>query len=265
MNTSKVDSPPTPEAKKQRRVASQTKYAVYTLADALEVAKAIYAQGGGTASVDELAAFLGYKSSNNGAYYDRTSAARMFGLIQGQGSQITLTPRAQEIISPVFPEQVAKAMIDAFISVPLFRAIYEEFQGKQLPPTVGLKNLLRTKYGVPPSRIDVAHRALMESAEQAGFFSTRGTRTQLILPRTRPSPTQAPAEPDASGDASTDDHDEPRADAKGRHQPERAAASMEDLTSRYLATLIEMLGKQGEPDPELMAKIEKLLGLGEAK
>lgn len=241
---------------KKRRSSAQIKYAVYNLADALDVATAIHRQGGGMASVDELAAYMGYKSSNNGAYYDRTSAARMFGLIQGQGAQITLTPRAQEILMPVYPEQAAKAKTEAFLDVALFRAIFEEFQGRQLPPASGLKNLMRTKYGVPPSRIDQAYKALMDSAELAGFFATRGAPTHLILPRARSS--------DARVTAAQGAEDEPRAedDARSAHNP-APAASRDDLQNLYVSALIDMLRQKGEPDPELMGKIESLLGLAE--
>ena len=37
---------------------------------------------------------------------------------------------------------------------------------------------------------------------------------------------------------------------------------MDDLKGAYVSTLIDMLREKGEPNPELMAKIEKLLGLG---
>jgi hypothetical protein len=263
---------------RKRRVEAQTKYAVYSLLDTLAVAQAIHQRGGGEASVDELAAFLEYRSSNNGAFYDRLSAARMFGLIQGQGSKITLTHRATEMLMPVFPEQAAKARVDAFLSVPLFGALYEEFKGKQLPPEQGLKNLLRTRYGVPPSRIVAAYGSLIKSADQAGFFATRGTKTQLILPRIDQVIGGLQGGPRADEDLDEDGEgnglDAGRGDRGGggatgaageRGGAARQPASMDDLKARYISTLIEMLNKKAEPDPDLMAKIEDLLGFGKGQ
>ncbi len=257
------DATPNPAAdtgtKKKQRTAAQTKYAVYTLADAVAVADTIHRQGGGVAASDELAIFLGYKSANNGAYYDKISASRMFGLIQGQGARITLTKRAEQVLMPVFPEQAAHAKVEAWMDVPLFAAIYEEFRGRQLPPEEGLKNLMRTKYGVPPSRVDSAYRALIESADQAGFFS-RGTRTHLIVPRTG---TDAPINVAREAEDTTEVSES--VTATGTRANPVAPGSTEELRNVYVGTLIEMLRQKGEPDPDLMAKIESLLGLSADK
>jgi hypothetical protein len=260
-----ADGPLTEEPiAKKKRVLAQTRYAVYSLADAVQVASAIHTQGGGVASVDELAVWLGYKSANNGAYYDRLSAARMFGLIQGQGQQITLTEQAKHLLMPVFPEDAATAKVESFMLVPLFRAIYEQFKGSPLPPESGLKNLMRTKYGVPPSRVDTAFRALMESADQAGFFLTRGNRSQLIVPRNRGD--ERSQSFDARAPLATADgrtlHD---IDTRSHDVEPPGIASREELQNAYVSALIEMLRQKGEPDPDMMNKIESLLGMTEHK
>src|SRR5437899_7048120 len=87
-------APPT----KRTRIVSEVRVPVYSLADSLAVADAIYKKGGGTASNDQLAAFLGYKSTNNGSYLSRVAAARIFDFVGGQGNSLTITPRAQSIL-----------------------------------------------------------------------------------------------------------------------------------------------------------------------
>jgi len=64
----------------------------------------------------------------------------------------------------------------------LFKNIYDRFKGVQLPPSVGIKNLLENDFKIVKDRITPAHRVLMESAEYAGFFDTHGNQTRLIAP-----------------------------------------------------------------------------------
>ncbi len=241
----------------RKRELSKTKFPVYSLLDSVAVAKAVHDKGGGVASNDQLAAYLGYRSSKNGAYLARIASARTFDLIAGQGDRITITPRAQMILMPEFPEDARRAMTEAFLSVPLFRVVYDDNHGKQLPSDFGMKNAFRTRYGITPSRLDDAYRALMDSADQAGFFSTRGGRTQLIIPRVgsvspaaEPPPAVNPAD---GGGGSGDDG--------GRTQPPTETRTKDSLESEYISALIGLLRQKGEPDPALMAKIEELLGM----
>ena len=247
-------------SRKRSYQVSAFRFPYYTLADSVATAKAIHERGGGVATRDQLAAFLGYSSTNNGAYLNRVAAAKLFGLIISEGSQFRLTPRATAILMPAYPEDAQRALSEAFLSVPLFKAVYEECKGQQLPPEFGLKNLLRNKFSVGPSVLDTAFRTLMASAEDAGFFATRGSRTHLIMPAVAPvAPTQ---------DRSTEGAgDSTEADVRGRGGGNNFVPppqSREELQNSYVATLIELLrekGKQGEVDAELMARIEKLLAL----
>src|SRR6266516_2779207 len=90
-----------PQEPKTERVRSKHPFPVYALADCVVAAKAIYEKGGGTATTDQLAAYLGYKSANNGAFINRVAASKLFGLIEGPPNRLTLTPLAQKILLPV--------------------------------------------------------------------------------------------------------------------------------------------------------------------
>jgi len=168
----------------------------FDLDSSIKVADAIYNKGGGTASSDQLAAWLGYKSTRSGTFITRMSAAnKHFGLIEQSGDQFKLSERGRNVLAPVMPEDSVTAKIEAFLSVALFAKVFEDHRGKQLPPEVGLKNLFKNSYYILPDRVDQAVRVFLASAEQAGFFSTTGDRTKLI----RPGPvagktTSAPAE-----------------------------------------------------------------------
>ncbi len=157
----------------------------FDLAASVAVAQAIQQHGGGTASPEQLAHWLGYKSTSSGTYMTRVSAAtKHFGLIDYAGNNFTLTERAKTIISPVMPGDAVDAKVDAFLAVPLFAKVYEQFRGSPLPPEVGLKNLFLNTYKVLPDRVSQAVRVFLNSAEQAEFFTTSGNRSRLIKPTT---------------------------------------------------------------------------------
>ena len=247
-------------SKKRSYQVSAFRFPYYTLADSVVAAKVIHERGGGVATRDQLAAFLDYSSTNNGAYLNRVAAAKLFGLIISEGSQFRLTQRATAILMPAYREDAPRALAEAFLSVPLFKAVYEECKGQQLPPEFGLKNLLRNKLSVGPSVLDTAVRTLMASAEDAGFFATRGSRTHLIMPAVAPT-----TPPEQSTEAADDNTNiDMRGGGGGGNNYIPPPQSREELQNSYVATLIELLrekGKQGEVDAELMARIEKLLAL----
>jgi uncharacterized membrane protein YgcG len=73
------------------------------------------------------------------------------------------------------------ARADAFLKVPLYRKVYEEFRNKQLPPRpVALEHAL-VGFGVAVKQKDKARRAFDQSAQQAGYFD-HGGRDRLIRP-----------------------------------------------------------------------------------
>ena len=115
------------------------------------------------------------------------------------------TNLAESILYPVTPEQKRQALRDAFLNVPLYKTVYEEFKGIRLPEALGLDNLLRTKFGIPGGdRTALARRVILDSADQAGFFSaSQGQRTNLIDPvmgmASSPSPSQWQPQPSFGG------------------------------------------------------------------
>lgn len=175
----------------------------FDLAASIAVAQVIQQQGGGTSSPEQLAPWLGYKSTSSGTYATRVSAAtKHFGLIENSGNAFVLTERAKTILSPVMPEDAVTSKVEAFLAVPLFAKVYEQFRGSPLPPEVGLKNLFQNTYKVLPDRVAVAVRVFLNSAEQAGFFSTSGDRSRLIKPTVTQSSTPQTIQPNTQDNIS---------------------------------------------------------------
>jgi hypothetical protein len=156
------------------------RFPVYDLDSSIEVAKTLHDHGG-TASTHELASYLGYKSAHNGAFLNRVAAARLFELVVGSGGAIGLTPRAYDILQPDYPETAESARLSVFMGVPLFQAFLEKYEGRPLPPLIGIQNAL-TQFGVPPKSVKHVAARLLDSAAQAGLFKASPDRSKMIRP-----------------------------------------------------------------------------------
>lgn len=248
-------------AAEEKRLRSAIQFPAYNLTDSIAVAKAIHDKGGGYATREHLAAFLEYKSTNNGAFLSRLSSAKLFGLVAENTSQLRLTPLADRILMPESPDECRSALVEAFLTVPLFKAVYDEYKGKDLPQALGLHNALRNRFQIVPGRIEVATEALINSAETAGFFETRGSKTQLIIPvitKSPPKPTEL-----------KDPKEEPLKSSGGGGElpPVNPVRTKDELQNEYIGTLIEVLrekSKEGQMDNDLMERIERLLNLKSA-
>jgi hypothetical protein len=157
---------------------------VYDLEASLAVAKAVKEQGGNACTVEQLAAYLGYKNTRGGGFVSRVAAAKAFGLIRTVQGRYEASPRAEAIMYPVTNDTRQQEIRDAFLGIPLYRQVYDRYRGVQLPEEPGMRNLLQTQYRIPAGgRAGLAYRVLMDSAETAGFFAAnQGRRTHLIDP-----------------------------------------------------------------------------------
>ena len=116
-------------------------------------------------------------SMNSSGYRMRISTARTFGLIDlDRSGTVKLTSLGSRIVDE---GQVKKAKVDAFLNVPLYRALHEELRGKIVPPPAALERVIAA-LGVSPSRQTALSQAFERSAQSAGFFD-KG-RDRLISP-----------------------------------------------------------------------------------
>ena len=145
---------------------------------AIDVARAVYArQGLGSCPLDELAAEM--KCTMSGTFRIRTAAAQVFGFIQKDGrSAVKLTDLGCHLVTP---ESEAEAKATAFLNVPLYSRIYENYRGKLLPPTKALEREM-TNLGVALKQATAARQIFQRSARQSGFFGSGEDR--LVRPKT---------------------------------------------------------------------------------
>lgn len=162
---------------KQAREQSSIQFPYGDLTDAIAVAAGLLQCGGVPCDPDQLAAAMRH-SPSSGSFRTKIATARTFGLIETVQGKYQLTDLGFAITDSS-REKVARA--DAFLRVPLYRKVYDEFRGKQLPPRpLALEHAL-VGFGVAPTQKDRARQAFDRSAQQAGYFD-QGGRDRLVRP-----------------------------------------------------------------------------------
>jgi hypothetical protein len=164
------------EAPKQERERSTIDFPYLSLDVAIEIVKAVHETGGTRAEFDQVAAHIG-ESAKGSAFRNKVTTARTFGLATYSTGTITLTPLGSRLADP---DQEKGAKAEAFLSVPLYKRLYEDFKGSVLPPTnAGLETVIEG-LGVSTKQKDKARQAFQRSAQQAGFFAYGATK--LVYP-----------------------------------------------------------------------------------
>lgn len=163
------------DADAQKRERSTIEFPYGDLEDALKVVTAIHTNAGLSASTDQLAAYM-KQSATSGAFRLRTATAAVFRLTANERGSVTLTPLGRRVVDPA---QSRQAKAEAFLAVPLYKAVYEKFKGHMLPPAAALEREI-ANLGVSSKQTNKARQAFERSAQQAGFFAHGNDR--LVIP-----------------------------------------------------------------------------------
>jgi hypothetical protein len=156
------------------RTRSTIAFPYGSLKDAEEIATALR-KWGDAATPDQLAGSLN-TTPTRGTFRMKVAATRTFGVVAVSRKRISLTELGHRLVDS---QAQPAARVEAFLAVPLFKAIFDEYEGRALPPDEGLERKI-AELGVSPKQTAKARQALQRSAEQAGFFST--TKGRLIPP-----------------------------------------------------------------------------------
>ena len=140
----------------------------YDLDASIAVARQVAGSPDGLPS-EELATALGYSGARNGAFLTRLANARLFGVVAGSSSRVTLTDRGALAISSD-RDLSGPARREAFLAVPLFRAVFDHLGDGAVPGPVELGPLLRDRFGEAPSKARTSATKLSDSARQAGLL-----------------------------------------------------------------------------------------------
>lgn len=109
-------------------------------------------------------------SAAGGTFRSRLSAARMFGFVETEGGKVRLSDLGIYLLDES-TERAAKA--DAFLRVPLYKAMYDAYNGFALPPAAAIERQM-SSLGVPPKQTERARQAFASSAQSAGFIASNG-------------------------------------------------------------------------------------------
>jgi hypothetical protein len=176
------------EASRQR---STIGFPYNDLKSAIELAEAIHTHvGTGQCDDTQLAAWTNQSSKSSG-FRTQVYAARMFGLLAGEGTgSHSLTDLGRAIVDP---DQTREAKARAFMAVPLYRAVFEHYKGHVLPPAAALERDM-VGMGVSEKQKDRARQVFERSAEQAGYFEHG--KNKLVAPGVQQGTRQEPKRDD---------------------------------------------------------------------
>ncbi|MBZ9922110.1 hypothetical protein FJ942_09735 [Mesorhizobium sp. B2-4-2] len=176
VDSSNQSSAPAAEDK-QSRDQSTIQFPYGDQDDGISVARGIMDCGGVPVDADQLAAAM-KQAPSSGNFRLKIATARTFGIIETVGGKYQLTELGFAIVDPK-RERAARA--DSFLKVPLYKRVYDEFRGKQLPPRPAPLEHAFVGFGVAPKQKEKARHAFDRSASQAGYFPN-GDRDRLVRP-----------------------------------------------------------------------------------
>ena len=138
---------------------------------AIKLATVIYEGHGNECDLAQLAGGLNTTVTSS-KFRSMVSAAKMFNLIHTRAEGAVLTELGISIVDPSTSDD---AKVEAFLSVPLYRAVHDRFAGRVLPPDPGLEAAIRS-LGVTAKSVARARQTLQRSAATAGFFQSGKNR-----------------------------------------------------------------------------------------
>jgi len=166
---------PDGEAPPARREKSTIRFPYMDVRDATVVAQTLKSTFGSSCSLDQMAGAFQQKQSS-GAFRTRLSSAATFGVITSKSGRINLTDLGHRVADQ---DTRPAAVVEAFLHVPLYNALYKQFQGRALPGDAGLEKEVEA-LGVVSNQTDRARQVFTRSADQAGLFWSG--KDKLVLP-----------------------------------------------------------------------------------
>jgi hypothetical protein len=191
-----------------KREISTIGFPYMDLDEGIKIAKAVHELHGSTCQTETIAGQL-KESPTSSSFKTRVTTAKTFGLVTVSQGSVTLTRLGSQICDP---QQEKAARVEAFLAVPLYKAVYDQFRGSVLPPNNGLESAIGT-LGVASKQRERARQVLQRSAQQAGFFQFGTDR--LVLPAVKASNAapassviEEPVDPDKKRKSKDEDDEE---------------------------------------------------------
>lgn len=155
----------------QKRERSQIDFPYSDIGSAEEVTQVLFDRGGGSAEPKQLAGWLDM-SANGGTFRSRVSAARLYGFIETSRGSIEITDLGRRVIDE---SSADNARVEAFLNVPLFKAMFEKNNGYALPPAAAIERQM-VELGAPTKQKERARQVFQKSASTAQFIDQTSGR-----------------------------------------------------------------------------------------
>ncbi len=152
----------------------------YSIEECRKIADAIKEFNAGNAwTPKDIAAALKIGTGSN--YFYLTAASRDYSLTNGTraSEKIELSDLGKKLVYPKNLEQEKEAIFEAFNSVPLFKKVYDYYQGQNLPEIKYLKNTLKTEFGVDENFQDAFYEVYQKNL---GYLKSEGITGLKISP-----------------------------------------------------------------------------------
>ena len=156
-----------------RRTRVTRPYPTYTLEDALNVARAIYEVNAGLAFDREMLAGALGTTPKSSAFTMRLNASAAYGLTEGgyNDPDIRLTELGEAVVSSTSDEAGHSNAVAAAATNPdTFGRFYRLFDGRRLPQSNYLHNILERELGIRSDLADECLAILWDNGEFAGFI-----------------------------------------------------------------------------------------------
>lgn len=151
-------------------------YPRYSLKDAEKLAWAAYEMGPRNCDQDKVAQKIGYTNALNGAFVALKATTSQFGLISHSGGYLSVTEEWIEAFHTENTDRLKQARQESIRQPDLYKLIFEQYSGKQLPNVEKLARELHInqKYGILKEAATTAAQIFVESANYAGMLDSRG-------------------------------------------------------------------------------------------
>ena len=178
-NESKTQGKDTAGSKRPSRKRG-TGFPVVPLSDAARILKDAGKYGFEHATA-AFAGYMGHSTINSGAFRQRLSALRDWGLIAGRGDTLTMTEVAQRIAIPTDEAAERQALQQAFKNCDVFTELYKKMaKGQPLDPG-GLGAQAVHGFGVAPGKVQQFVRSFVESVVAAHLAETDDHGNVVLL------------------------------------------------------------------------------------
>jgi hypothetical protein len=234
MEAEKKVEPIQADADKRSVERSTIEFPYLDLQNSFEIAEGVHQVGGSSCDWDQLAAHF-KQAAQGGGFRLRLICAKAFGLVVYDRGKISLTSLGLRSVDAL---QQKAVKVEAFLNVPLYKAVYDKFRGNTLPPVAGLEREMVTM-GVAKKQADKARQAFQRSAKYAGFFEFGADR--LVAPS-------------INGSAAQSDPQDHKTNEEKLKQPSGGGGGGDDGSAAAHPFIVGLLRKLPVPESDWSAK-----------